>query len=152
VFCHDFTKWEMVVGNTKSCLIQEVPVVFRCLERFEARRDEMKRESKALSKTQAIYEQLRSKKQNVQHVNLAAWRAKWKTVCDSANADVEQVVRHIEHNTEDVALWAELQDASKGICVSLGFVPEMDTEAKELLSRVLDRGTPIVIWFREIPG
>jgi hypothetical protein len=153
IFNHDVTKWEIKVGETASRMIEEVPIVFRCLERFEARRNDMLREKRGLSVAQAIMERLRSGSQNTAQVNLAGWREKWETVRNYANKDIEELIRHIELIDQDIKkLWEDLKQATEGICVSLGFVPEIDDAAKEMLTRVLDRGTPIVISFREIPG
>jgi hypothetical protein len=153
VFCHDITKWQVKVGQTCCWLVEEVPVVFRSLERFEARRNEKKRETQGMSKAQEIFEELLNNTEDTNPVNLAGWREKWNAVRDFGDQEVDRLVRHIEPMGQNIDnLWEELRETTEGLCVSLGFVPDADTETRKLFTTVLDRGTPIVISFREIPG
>jgi hypothetical protein len=158
VFCHDITRWEVKVGQTSCSLVEEVPVVFRSLERFEARRNEIMSEARGVPEHQAILERLKAKymegnSAEADTVNLAGWREKWKSVRNFADQDVDKLFRYVEPIEQNIHnLWEELKQPTAGICVSFGFVPFSDAATRELFKKVIDRGTPIVLSFREIPG
>lgn len=157
VFCQDVTKWNVKVGGISSKLVCEAPIVFRCLERLEARRTEIKEKTKGLSAAQAameLWKQNLAQKQETgpqkEFVNLAAWREKSASLLEGGDKVAEELIQLVVDAEEDFENKLDL--LTKAICIGLGFVPSLTGDERDALSVALNRGAPVIIWFRELPG
>jgi NTP-dependent ternary conflict system VMAP-like protein len=153
IFCHDVTKWEVTVGELKRVLIREIPLVWRCLERIEARRTACARRNQGMSVVQVALAAMREKQQGKSLVNLAGWSDKCVALRERVDDEFESLIDKVIELGQDLdELMDELSPREKGLCVGLGFVPAAETATRDELSAVISRGVPIVIWFREIPA
>lgn len=151
LFAHDINSWQVMKGELNRALIQEAPLVFRCLERIEARRTEMASGTTGMSAVQAALAKLRAQK-GKGLVNLTGWRKKWEAVARKGDLELEALIETVVCAGQDLgALIEELDPQDKGLCIGLGYVPFAETGSPDEFSAVLSTGVPVVIWFREIP-
>lgn len=46
----------------------------------------------------------------------------------------------------------ELQPDGKGLCVGMGFIPQISPPISDEISIAIIAGVPIIFWFRDLPG
>jgi hypothetical protein len=144
--------WQVMIGDLSRALIGEAPLVFRCLERVEARRAEMARGRTGVSAAQAALARLREQQKGKGLINLAGWRKKWETLVENHESEIDAMLETVVAAGQDPGLLMdELSPQDKGLCVGLGFAPFEAAAGQEEFSAVLSTGVPIVIWFRELP-
>ncbi|MFN0121973.1 MAG: hypothetical protein ACKV2V_15875, partial [Blastocatellia bacterium] len=138
-------------------LVSGTPIVFRSLERCDARRQQpvaAEAGAGAGGGMGAIRERLarlRAQQQGggAAQINLAEWQRKCETLRLRGQDLAEQIIHHLEQPEQDFeTLKTQLKSE---LCVSLGFVPAA-AGMGDALDAVFYTGIPMVIWFCEIPG
>lgn len=145
LFCHDVSQWRVTIGNIESDLPRQLPLAFRCIDRFKARRRGMK-EGQSLIQLMLAAQAGR--------VNLPNWRKKSAALRNADQSSVEEAIFCItsDDQFDQTQLYEKLEPDDKGVCVGFGFALAGSTGAADALSTVIDAcGAPVIVYFRELP-
>lgn len=146
-FCCDITQWELSKGET---LLRTLPVSFRCLKRFNERRQKLKEEKHPISQLEVQRRALEIRKKGIIPVLLKDWETKCLKLQEVSQSEAIGALYHLDPQ-QDINDLGDNFRSGQGLFVAFGYTPDSVNETANFW-RALDYGAPLVVWFREHPN
>jgi hypothetical protein len=142
-FSLDLAQW--TTQNGAIFLQYEAFVVLRCLDRFNARRQQQK------CLNSVLQEEKDKSNLNTPYIWLKSWKKYSSKLKQYSKKQAVQSMYTLAPNQPQDDLFFELMHNSSGLFVACSFDPQTYQDSS-VLFMALDYGTPLAIWFRELPG